>query len=62
MQSKSGKTGLFRGVRGHLYQPARERRGNNLKGFKDFYLNANARICPWLVLYVPSSLHSGSFR
>jgi hypothetical protein len=27
-------------------QPARERRGNNLKGFQDFDLKAKARIWP----------------
>jgi len=27
---------------------ASERRGNNLKGFKHFYLEAKARIWPWL--------------
>jgi len=29
-------------------EAASERNGNNLKGFNDFYLNAKARIWPWL--------------
>ena len=39
---------------------ASERRGNNLKGFKTFSLQAKARIWPCLSLYVPHSLDSGS--
>ena len=42
-----------------------ERRGNNLKGFKDFYLKAKAIIWPWVlaltVLCVPYSLEQRDF-
>jgi hypothetical protein len=40
-------------------KPASERRGNDFKGFIDFYLKAKGRILPRLSCFLPSLLERG---